>query len=241
MPLRDHFDSPVNDRHSWDSFHAMWPANIVRQLFDILPAGYVSAPGVHFGKNVEIDIAAFENDGTGEVSTDFGSGGTATAAPPQPTQTLEADLSEQDEFEVRIYDTERQRELVAAIEIVSPANKDRPDHRRAFAAKVAALLQKGVCVSVVDLVTPREFNLYSELLDLIGRRDPTVSEPPQHLYAVTLRARPDAPRPLLDVWFYPMELGAPLPTLPVWLSPELRVLLPLEAGYEETCRLLHIA
>lgn len=26
-----------------------------------------------------------------------------------------------------------------------------------------------------------------------------------------------------------------------WLAPELRVMLPLEAGYEETCRLLHIS
>lgn len=37
-----------------------------------------------------------------------------------------------------------------------------------------------------------------------------------------------------------MTLGHPLPTLPIWLTPELRVLLPLEASYEETCRLLRI-
>ena len=38
-----------------------------------------------------------------------------------------------------------------------------------------------------------------------------------------------------------MPLGQPLPTLPIWLSPDLRVLLPLDASYEETCRLPHIA
>ena len=32
-----------------------------------------------------------------------------------------------------------------------------------------------------------------------------------------------------------------LPTLPIWLGADLRVLLELEASYEETCRLLHIA
>jgi hypothetical protein len=37
-----------------------------------------------------------------------------------------------------------------------------------------------------------------------------------------------------------MTLGQPLPTLPLWLAPDLRVLLPLEPSYEETCRLLHI-
>jgi len=63
-----------------------------------------------------------------------------------------------------------------------------------------------------------------------------------HLYAVTLRSRKRLKRPdVLDAWFYPMTVGQPLPTLPLWLSPELRVMVPLEPSYEETCRLLRIA
>lgn len=62
MPLRDHFRSPVNDKHTWDELHGMWPAMIVRQFFDILPAGYTAAPGVHLGKAFEIDVTAFEVD-----------------------------------------------------------------------------------------------------------------------------------------------------------------------------------
>jgi hypothetical protein len=150
-------------------------------------------------------------------------------------------LAEQDEFEVRVYDTELGRTLVAAIELVSPANKDRPENRRAFVAKVAALLQKEVCVSVVDLVTIRQFNLYADLLALVGGTDPHLGPNPAHLYSVTLRTRKrPAQRSLLDLWYYPMTLGPPLPTLPLWLNADLRVLLPLEPGYEETCRLLHI-
>jgi hypothetical protein len=82
-------------------------------------------------------------------------------------------------YGVRIYDAKRGRRLVAAIEIVSPANKDRPEHRGVFVAKCVALLQKGVAVSIVDLVTVRQFNLYAELLTLIGQGDPTLgAEPP---------------------------------------------------------------
>ncbi|HUG69735.1 MAG TPA: DUF4058 family protein, partial [Pirellulaceae bacterium] len=51
------------------------------------------------------------------------------------------------EYEVLIFDQERGRQLVAAIEIVSPANKDRPETRQAFVTKCAALLQSRVCVS----------------------------------------------------------------------------------------------
>ena len=33
MPLRDHFRSPVNDRHSWDELHGGWPMVIVQHLY----------------------------------------------------------------------------------------------------------------------------------------------------------------------------------------------------------------
>jgi hypothetical protein len=103
MPLRDHFRSPVNDRHTWEELHGMWPAMIVRQLFDLLPTGYVAAPNVHLGKMCEIAVSAFDVDERMGIEP--------TAAPPAPTLTLETDLAEQDEFEVRIYDAERGRHL----------------------------------------------------------------------------------------------------------------------------------
>jgi len=61
---------------------------------------------------------------------------------------------------------------VAAIELVSPGNKDRPEKRNAFVSKCAALLQKGVAVCIVDVVTTRQFNLYAELLQFLGQSDP---------------------------------------------------------------------
>ncbi len=52
---------------------------------------------------------------------------------------VETELPDADEYEVRVYDARRGRRLVAAVEIVSPSNKDRPEHRRVFVAKCAAL------------------------------------------------------------------------------------------------------
>ena len=156
-----------------------------------------------------------------------------------PTLSVEAEFTEQDEYEVRIYDVERGRLLVAAIEIVSPSNKDRPESRQAIIGKIASLLQQGVCVSLVDLVSVRQANLYAELLTLTGHHDPALATTPSHMYAVTLRSRkPPRKRPLLDAWFYPMTLGQSLPRLPIWLSPDLHVMLPLEISYRETCRIL---
>jgi hypothetical protein len=90
MPLRDHFRPPVEKKHSWDALHAMWPAEIVRQLFPILPEGYVAAPGVHLGTFFEIDNSAYDVDQSAERTEKAvaGNRGVATLAPPTPTPTL---------------------------------------------------------------------------------------------------------------------------------------------------------
>ena len=244
MPLRDHFRPPVESRHSWDGLHGMWPAVIVQKLFPQLPEGFVAAPGVHLGTAFEIDIATYEQD---ELTPGlaFGVGGglsVAAQALPQPTLTIETELPDQDEYEVRIYDDRHGRRLVAAIELISPANKDRPASRRAFVGKVAALLQRNVCVSLVDVVTIRNFNLYANLLEFIGGSDPALGQEPPGLYAVTIRGRKRPPqRSLLESWFYPMHVGQPLPTLPIWLDVDLNISLDLESSYEETCRFLRIS
>jgi hypothetical protein len=245
MPLRDHFRPPLCNLASWEEVHGGWPMVIVQHLYRILPGNYSAAPRVHRGAQVEIDVATYEHDtdrGTFTPPAPGGNGGVATMtwAPPEPTLEIETELPEQDEYEVRVYDDTHRRELVAAVEIVSPANKDRPENRRAFVAKCAALLQKSVSVSIVDLITTRSFNLYADLMDLVGRADPRFTADPAPTYAVTARGRTLGRVPRLATWAYPLAVGSPLPTLPIWLTEEAAVSLDLEATYEETCRVLKI-
>ncbi len=244
MPLRDHFRPPVWKQASWEGFHGMWPCTMVQQLSRELPPEYSAEPRVHLGSYFEIDVCAYEQDqwhsATSAAPDESAGAATATWAPPEPTLAVDVDLSEQYEYEVLIYDQSRGRVLVAAVEIVSPANKDRPENRRAFVAKCAALLQKRVCVSLVDLVTTRQFNLYTDLFDLIGRTDPAFGPTPPPIYAATCRGRKVGQRPRLETWAYPLVVGGNLPTLPIWLSDDVAVSLDLEASYEETCRALRI-
>lgn len=243
MPLRDHFRPPLDLITSWEGFHGQWPAVIVQHLRKLLPAGYVAEPRVHSGSQIEIDVAAFEHDEASTSGMIGGSTGVATAvwAPARPSVAVETTLPDYDEYGVRIFDTRRGRLLVAAIEIVSPANKDRPEHRNIFVAKCAALLQKGVAVSIVDLVTVKHFNLYLELLAVIGHTDPTLGDPPPHLYAASCRWTRQGKRTLLEAWSHALTPGQPLPTLPLWLSTELVVPLNLEQSYEQACGDLWIA
>src|SRR5438128_1673500 len=188
---------------------------IVQQLVRVLPEGFTAEPRAQLGTYSEIEVCAFDEniDVEREVSVGGESNGgvaTATWAPPEPTLTVDADIPDQYEYEVLVYDVDRDRTLVAAVEIVSPANKDRPDSRQLFVAKCASLLTKGVCVSLVDLVTIRHFNLYTELLALIGRSDPAFSPDPPPTYAATCRKRTADRRTKLDLWSYPLVVGQPL-------------------------------
>ena len=112
MPFRDHFRSPVNDKHSWDAVHGQWPGEIVRSLFDILPIGYQAEPNIHLGSPFEIDIGT-PRDGGHDPDHFAGTrlGGLATQSALAPTLTVEAELSEPDEYEVLIFEIEREREL----------------------------------------------------------------------------------------------------------------------------------
>jgi hypothetical protein len=244
MPLRDHFRAPLDDLTAWEGFHGGWPMVIVQQLGKKLPPRYVAAPRVHLGWQIEIDVATYDADEPGSLSSgaDDGNGGVATAvwAPAQPTLAVESELPALDEYEVRVYDTKRGRRLVAAVEIVSPANKDRPEHRRIFVAKCAALLRERVSVAIVDLVTTRDFNLYADLLEFIGRSDPSIGAEPSAIYAASCRWRVNTGKRFLEGWNQPLALGQPLPTLPLWLSEGFAVPLELEASYEQTCRDLRI-
>lgn len=246
MPLRDHFRPPVSKRSSWEGFHAMWPGNVVRQIQRLLPNGFVAEPRAHLGSAYEVDIGTFKpsEDWTRNYA-DFNSnsdGGLATAlwAPAEPTMALETEALDPAEYEVLIYDLARERTLVAAIEFVSPANKDREEHRNAFVGKCAALLHKEISVIIVDLITIRHFNLYSELLEFLGYPKSANTVPGDSVYAVSLRSVPNGRRATFQAWSQPVAVGAALPTLPIWLTEMLAIPVDFEASYEAACRDLRI-
>src|SRR5436305_4661328 len=174
MPLRDHFRPPLDDMRHWEGFHATWPVMIVALLRRKLPRRYFAEPRVHPGSSAEIDVATFEHEEEGVLAAGNGNdngGGIATAvsAAPRATVTVVTDLPAQDVYEVRVYDEKRHCRLVAAVEIVSPANKDRPAMLRAFVSKCAGLLRERVAVVIVDVVTTRTQNLYEELREQLGQ------------------------------------------------------------------------
>ena len=247
MPLRDHFRPPLERRRHWQGFHAQWPAMIVLTLAPKLPRRYVAEPRVQLGVSAEIDVGTFEEDDASSSGLSRGTGngeegGTATAvwAPPRPTLTLATDFPAETAYEVRVFDLERGSRLVAAVEIVSPANKDRPENRRAFVAKCACPASgAGVgddrrCGDDAALQPVRRA-VGADRWDGPG---PGAESPA--VYAAACRGTKKDNTWLLETWMCPVALGQPLPTLPLWLADNFAVPLELEASYEETCRILRL-
>jgi Protein of unknown function (DUF4058) len=198
-----------------------------------LPERYVAGPQVHLG-SIEIDVAAYD-EGPSREPADHGGVATAVWAPPRPTRSVVTE-PDADEYEVCIYDNQSNQRLVAAIELLNPANKDRPEHRGDFVAKCAAMLRNRVCVTIVEVVTTRSANLYGEVMTLFGQPDSSLAE--SRLYTAACRWIKTDDYRSMESWAYRLVLGEPLPTLPLWLDDELAVPLELEVSYEETCRSL---
>jgi uncharacterized protein DUF4058 len=236
MPLLDHFHDPVFSSHPWESFHAAWAAEIMAWLNQRLPRRYFATMYTHLGLEIAADVAEFELDPSPDDDLPNGSGNGGVAveiwAPPKTALAMPAVYP--DDLEVRVHDAERDRKVVAVVELVSPGNKDRPETRRAFAAKCAAYLQHGIGVVTVDIVTSRHFNVHNELVRLLGLREPFLMAEEVALYAVAYRPARRGDVDQIDLWQIPLAVGGALPLLPLALRGRRAVPLDLEATYTET-------
>ena len=240
MPLLDHFNPPLSRTHPWRSFHGAWAAAMARLLNDgVLPAGYYAVPLVDRDGPIEIDVAALREQGTSE-----GTGAVAMApvwTPPAPAFAAAIELPTVDDVAVQVFaDDGGDPRLAAAVELVSPRNKDRPQARQAFAAKCVGYLQRGSGVVVVDTVTTRRADLNAAVLSLLGA-DAGAASLPEGLSAVSYRAAgPDPSARHLQLWPTPLSLGRSLPTLPLWIAADLAVPLDLDVSYATTCADLRV-
>ncbi|MEX2173747.1 MAG: DUF4058 family protein [Pirellulaceae bacterium] len=234
MPLLDHFHPPLSTHRHWESFHTTWASAIADALNEKwLPEGYFAEEQLQPSARVEIDVATFEE------RDQWAGGGVAVApktawTPTSPTWTMPGTLPEG--LEVLVFSGEGGPTLVGAIELVSPANKDRPATRRAFAAKCASYLHQGIGLIVVDAVTSRSANLHNELIRLLDQPATFQQPAAMQLYAVAYRPVRRGGDDLIEIWPAELQIGQRLPDLPLWLGPDLVVPIHLETTYTSACQ-----
>jgi hypothetical protein len=234
MPLLDHFHPPLSPARHWEAFHGQWAGSMASALNNaLLPPGYFAEAQVHVGGQVEVDVATFDsNVKEGALSN---GGGIAVLparvwAPPTPSQVMPAIFP--DSLEVLIFNSEAGPTLIAAVELASPGNKDGDETRRAFAAKCASFLHRGIGLMIVDIVTNRQANLHNELVRLLEKSEEFLL-PPGPLYATAYRPARRSGDDQIDIWLTPLAVGQALPVMPLALDKGICVPLDLETTYTE--------
>jgi hypothetical protein len=235
MPLMDHFHAPLAPRRHWESFHVNWAGAIADDLNEQLPEGYFAEEHAQIGARVEIDVATFDESGSSpQRESSVTTLSRRVWSPPAPGMIIPAAFP--DVFEVLVFESEGGARLVAAVELVSPANKDRHAHRLAFAIKCASYLHQGVGVILIDIVPSRQANLHDEMMRVMGHGESFALPSAPALYAVAYRPVVRAGKDEVEAWPTPLAVGQALPVLPLALSAERCLPLDLEATYTAACQ-----
>jgi hypothetical protein len=223
MPLLDHFHPPLSRTHPWRGFHGAWAAAIARLLnAGVLPSGYYAVPFLDRDGPVEMD----------------GSSADRPWIPADPGLAVAVEWPTLDDVRVEVFADDGDPQLAAAVELVSPRNKDRPKSREAFAAKCVGYLRQGCGLVVVDAVTTRRADLHADLLAALGVDAGLTST--MALSVVSYRSIGRDEQGRLLAWPEALEIGQPLPTVPLWLGADLVVPLDLEASHAAACEDLRI-
>jgi hypothetical protein len=221
------------DAGIFHAFHHSWIEEMARALNrSLLPPDYY-ALAEQFAAGLAPDVLTLQSSGNGDGdeeprrSSPAGGVSVLTAPQLQPTAVTDMEfyLRKQNVIAVRHVSGDR---VVAIIEIVSPGNKAAHNPLRAFVAKAAEFLSKGVHLLVVEVLPP-------------GRRDPQGihSEIWQELAGQEYEPPADKPLTLasydagdaLRAYVEHVAVGDALPDRPLFLEPGLAITVPLETTY----------
>jgi hypothetical protein len=129
-------------------------------------------------------------------------------------------------------------QLIAALEIVSPRNKDRGDSKETYTNRYLGYLRLGVHLMLVDVLPrPKGFSFSDAITSGLGLDLPPLPPP----FAAAYRVGEVVPvggdmGSLVGVWRRPLRVGQPLPTLPLPLSVHQEVVIDLEETYQRAAR-----
>jgi hypothetical protein len=247
MPLFDHFHGPVAKEHEWETFHTRWSVALADDLNRRLPKRFLAAAQLHLGPQVSADVVERERlpgNGSPRGSEPSVGNGVAVATEVEvyapPATELAMPTTFPNEYKIEVRDTLKASRVIGVIELVSEANKKEASERIKFAAKCLNLLDKGIGLVVIDIITTRYWNLHNELVQLADRDEKFLMPDDQWIYATAYRPVNRNNEDLVDLWQWPLKIGEALPPVPFALKAYGCVRLDLEATYMEACSHLRI-
>jgi hypothetical protein len=229
MPLHDWAAIP-----GWDGVRLVWMVELLYWIKPRLPAGYRAylgtTPAFAIGGPVEerpdVGVRDWPREGGTLPPSDGGTAAGAGGRDEEPdVETVVATLAGD-----TILLVERHGRMVAAIELVSPRNKDRASACAAYAATYAGYLLRGINLFLVDVhKRPLAFSFADRIAGELCLEQPSFPAP----CAVAYRVGEPAPNGgrFLALWRRPLAIGSSLPVMRLPLSLQVSVAVDLEATY----------
>lgn len=218
-------------------FHTVWVAEIRNALnAGRLPKDYYALAEQHAGKFVA-DVLTLQVEEPSKANGAYvapTSGGVALAEVRPKVRREVAMTSEPETLRrsIAIRHVSGHR-LVALIEIVSPGNKDRAEHLEEFVAKAVSALNKGVHLLLVDLFPPTAHDpqgLHGKVAAWLNSDGPPYDLPAaEPLTFACYSARP--PEKAYLGFLEHAAVGAAVPDMPIFLTPDRYVMVPLAETY----------
>jgi hypothetical protein len=227
MPLHD-----WTDRAGWEGMHHLWITELLRWVKPRLPAGYRayigSAPLLAVGAPAERPDVGIREWHAETTTSPEG----PAPAPPGDAAQIEPDV----EVAVAAIDpgaalfVERHGRLVAAVELISPRNKDRPVSRTTYLSRYLGYLLEAVHLLLIDVhPRPLAFSFADRIAGELHVPQPPCPVPLAVSYRVGEPAATGGR--LLAIWRRPLTIAAALPAVPLPLTVEVAIPIDLEQTY----------
>lgn len=230
MPLHD-----WTDERGWDSVHPVWLTYLLEFVQERLPPGFKAFLGGVPSLTVD------SGHGKPDVSVRQWNTEPAAESVSSDTSLLEPDLEASVAFRLdsqRALHVDFHGQLIAALELVSPHNKDRADAKEIYANRYLGYLRLGVHLMLVDVLPrPTGFSFSDAITNSLGLDLPPLPSP----FAAAYRVGEVVPvgndmGSLVDLWRRPLRVDQPLPTLPLPLSLHKAILIDLEETYRRAAK-----
>ena len=226
MPVHDWTRVTAGTFHD---FHMSWIIHLKETLNGgLLPDGYFALAEQH-AQDVLPDVLTLSASSGGQ-NGDEGGGVALAEAPPKVAVPIRLSESAayREERKTLVIRHRSGRRIVALIEIVSPANKDRDKTVERFVRKAESALRQDIHLLVIDLLPagpwdPGDIN--AAIWDAVGGEEfQSPAGKPLTIAAYLADRQP-------ELFAEPLAVGDPLPEMPLFLDGDRYVNVPLESTY----------
>lgn len=227
MPIHDW---RLVDAGIFHHFHHSWIEEISRALNrGLLPPEYY-ALSEQIAGSIGPDVLTLQKPGEASVSLDDPRGGVVVTMTPPKVRfraRAEPDLYAAKAKAVTIRHRSNHR-VIAIVEIVSPGKKNDRHSIRAFVEKAVTAIRAGIHLLILDLFPPGPRDpqgIHKAIWDELIDNDFTLPEDkPLTVVAYSANEFPEA-------FIEPIAVGDCLSDMPLFLTPDIYILTPLEATY----------